>query len=101
MRKLFNDRARLVVYLEQAELDAMASNAKRYGQTLQEWARGVLTSSVQRVVEVEVTTPIIVKKPLAHMRIDGLGVPGQCEHKKKPGELCYKCDPKMGYPNLK
>jgi hypothetical protein len=24
----------------------------------------------------------------------------QCQHHKKPGELCYKCDPKMGYPAL-
>jgi hypothetical protein len=24
----------------------------------------------------------------------------KCEHKKSHGEVCYKCDPKFGYPNV-
>lgn len=25
---------------------------------------------------------------------------GRCAHGKRAGEVCYKCDPKMGYPGL-
>lgn len=76
MRKLFTQRARLVVYLEQSELDAAIAKAKQYGQTLQEWARGELRDAAGgQTVEVEIAGPIMVEKPLAHMRVDGLSVP--------------------------
>ena len=25
---------------------------------------------------------------------------GDCPHRKRKGELCYKCDPKFGYPAI-
>lgn len=39
MKKLFEKRARVVVYVEQAELDRMMVEAKAEGKTVPEWAR--------------------------------------------------------------
>ena len=30
-----------------------------------------------------------------------LPAPGKCGHGKKQGEVCYKCDPRFGYPSLR
>jgi hypothetical protein len=42
MKKVFEERARLVVYLEQSDMVRMTEAARDSGVTLVEWARGVL-----------------------------------------------------------
>jgi hypothetical protein len=46
MKKLFEDRVRIAVYLERGSLDAMTALARSEGKTLVEWARDVLLAEV-------------------------------------------------------
>src|SRR5277367_5067711 len=50
MRKIFSDRARIVVYLEQAEVPVMVAKAREEGKTLVEWAREVLRGEISQDV---------------------------------------------------
>jgi hypothetical protein len=43
VKKIFNKRARLVVYIESDCLEQIAKKARSEGKTLVEWARDVLT----------------------------------------------------------
>jgi hypothetical protein len=108
MKKLFTERVRLVVYLEQSELTEIQGSAKRYGQTIQEWARGVLRSSVQRVELPTKRVGVAVRRDSARARqahveqpvSDAMPISQKCPHHKERGSLCYKCDPKFGVPQL-
>ena len=40
-----------------------------------------------------------VRKVTAEQPVVGKSV-GKCPHRKQKGELCYKCDPKWGFPCL-
>lgn len=42
MRKLFTDRARLVVYVEATDLERLTAKARSEGRTVVEWARETL-----------------------------------------------------------
>lgn len=42
VRKIFQDRARVVVYLEQGDVEAMLAQSRFCGMTLVEWMREVL-----------------------------------------------------------
>lgn len=46
MKKLFTERARLVIYLEQSDVIRMTAKARENGELLAEWARGVLRSEL-------------------------------------------------------
>ena len=50
VRKIFSDRARIVVYLEQAEVPVMVAKAREEGKTLVEWAREVLRGEISQDV---------------------------------------------------
>jgi hypothetical protein len=77
VRRIFTERARLVVYIELEDLNRLTAVARGDGKTLVEWAREVLLEAGQETttVEVEVTRPMVVEKPLAHCKIEGLSVP--------------------------
>ena len=47
MRKRFDERVRLQIYLDAESLAAITRTARENGLTVVEWARGVLTSSVE------------------------------------------------------
>jgi hypothetical protein len=47
MRKIFDERTRLVVYLEHAEVVRMTAEAREQGCTLVEWAREALRNELQ------------------------------------------------------
>lgn len=93
MKKLFTERARLVIYLEQSDVIRMTAKAKEYGQTLVEWARWELNDAASaRTVEIELPGPLTVKQPLAHSRIEGLSVPGRsCSHGALIGLCKHGC----------
>lgn len=57
MKKLFNERARLVIYLDQDELVRMGILAKSNGETLVEWAREVLRSELIDGVAIQTAQP--------------------------------------------
>jgi len=46
MRKQFQTRARLVVYMEQGEVDAITEMAASEGRTFSDWMRGALRRAV-------------------------------------------------------
>jgi len=47
VRRIFTERARIVVYLESEEIDRMLAVAKASGMTLVEWAREALRGELQ------------------------------------------------------
>jgi hypothetical protein len=106
MKKQFEVRARLVIYLEQADLNALTALAREDGRTLVEWARGLLIERLAPAVPLEVrytqrasiTAPELQEELDKHARLAREGV---CPHGKRAGAVCGKCDPKMGYPTLR
>jgi hypothetical protein len=51
MRKLFNQRVRLVLYFENSDLDRLGTIARSSGQSLIEWARAKLLSNPESAGE--------------------------------------------------
>lgn len=100
----FTDRRRLVVYIEAAVHAELLAEGKRRGLTLCEIARERLTPATLPALAPQEPAKPRSRRPkaLAGMadvpRI--LERPGACPHHKRAGELCYKCDPKMGFPLL-
>lgn len=47
MRKLFTDRARLVVYVEAGDLNRLTAHARGEGKTVVEWARETLLGELE------------------------------------------------------
>lgn len=47
MRKIFSQRARVVVYLENEAVDRMVAKAREEGKTLVEWARETLVEGLE------------------------------------------------------
>ena len=70
MRKIFDDRARFVVYMEQSNIIGLTKLAKAEGKTLVEWARETLLGELE-------SEP--VKKS------------GQCVHGVEKGWRCSLC----------
>lgn len=58
VRKIFSDRARLVVYVEAQDLNRLTEKARDEGRTLVEWARERLLE------ELEAGTPVRRVKPV-------------------------------------
>lgn len=46
MRRIFEERARLVIYIESADLNRMTEEARKRGVPIVEWARKVLLESI-------------------------------------------------------
>ena len=107
MKKQFEVRARLVIYLEQADLNALTALAREDGRTLVEWARGLLIERLAPAVPLYDVRPAKIEpqlrvRPGARLSTEPLAEIAECcPHRKRKGELCYKCDPKMGYPTLR
>lgn len=122
MRKLFTERARIVIYLEKSDELRMTAKAKENGELLAEWARNVLRNELT-MESIPLPDPPATKpkrtphsprssgdvrppqSPTAIERDDthfyGVVAPEAiCQHRKYRGELCYKCDPKFGLPSL-
>lgn len=128
MKKLFTERARLVIYVENADLERLTARARSEGKTLVEWGRETLLGALEtgrvedvpkrRAVRVARERTAAVAGPfdaggklgegstVCHGEVSGAEKPlsgpdaGYCPHRKQRGEVCYKCDPKMGYPSV-
>lgn len=46
MRKMFSDRARLVLYLEKRDLERLDFHARSIGKTIGEWSRETLLKQI-------------------------------------------------------
>ncbi len=57
MKKQFEDRARLVIYLEREDLNLMTKLARTEGLAVVEWARRALSEELIRVVPMEPVMP--------------------------------------------
>lgn len=109
MRKIFEERVRLVVYLESTDLQKLTQAARADGKTVVEYARDLLLENLGEERN-RVLRPRNHRTPKArtgsavevHERTEDQPVlkPGKCAHAKERGHLCYKCDPKFGLPSL-
>ena len=120
MKKIFTDRARLVLYVEHGDLARMTERARREGKLLAEWAREALLEGLadKSVLERGNISGVaqsgrapkparesVVEQPVAtgHNGEAAGSNPApatKCPHHKQRGELCYKCDPKFGLPKI-
>lgn len=84
MRKIFKQRARLVVYVESWQMDKMEKLARGSGLTLAEWTRQRLISSIMA------ERPVVVNgiKP---EKLEGFGVLRTCIHGAAKGHHCWGC----------
>jgi hypothetical protein len=57
MKKQFEDRVRLAIYLEREDLNLMTGLARAEGLAVIEWARRALTEELDRVVPLEPVAP--------------------------------------------
>lgn len=91
---------------DNTDVDTWRKMAKEGGFTLSEWIR-------RRCNRVEVARPGVTAENEnrvheAVRKARGVGVAergtsapvGACEHRKREGELCYKCDAKFGRPTI-
>jgi hypothetical protein len=103
-RRRFNDRRLLKVYLDAPDFDALAAAAREDGKAVSEYVRRLIADDLaaRSGVLIEITTepellPEKRSRAMANVRRDP-PAEGACPHRKRAGELCYKCDEKMGYP---
>lgn len=80
MRKIFNNRSRLLVYVETEEADLVEMLARKNGQTTQEWLREALRSSIEGDVDYHNNPKEQVKK---------------CPHGIEVGFRCTLCGGKV------
>jgi hypothetical protein len=125
MRRQFEVRARLVLYLEQADLNALTALAREEGRTLVDWARNELIERLKPAVKqgkgigatpekrhkprtrstiraIEDVAHEVTRKTAGGM-VDVPRIPeraGMCPHHHAAGELCYKRDGKLGWPAI-
>ena len=66
MRKIFSQRARVVVYLENESVDRMLEKAREEGKTLVEWARETLLEQLADNSDVPRTRAVRVAGRRAH-----------------------------------
>lgn len=62
VKRIFTDRARLVVYVEAEELNGMTALARGSGKTLVEWAREVLREKLEGGNAVRAVQPVRVSE---------------------------------------
>lgn len=96
VRRIFTERGRLVVYLEQAEIAQMTAEARKAGMTLVEWAREALRHELsiplvdrapQLPEEREVPTP--ERSTAAPKRVSRAR--RTCAHGTAKGDHCWQC----------
>jgi hypothetical protein len=99
MRKQFENRVRLVIYMDQRDLNALTARAKFKGRVLVDWAREVL---FREISEVPVDPPVEFK-PASRPRKD-ISMPtftgaidGPREHTAKSNRLTCMCDTCQAY----
>jgi len=113
VRKIFSQRARLVVYVESESADRMTERARSEGKTLVEWMRETLLGELEDNSAVRGTTPVrmarrrtsvsgrlLAAEPVLHMA-DSLGDGGgvaedvpvvrTCKHGTERGVRCWQC----------
>jgi hypothetical protein len=96
----------------------MEKEARSEGYTLVEWMRETLLGALENNSNVSKALPVRMAggRAPAHERALGVAkeldeasnpeapshhLSGTCEHRKRRGELCYKCDSKFGRPEIK
>jgi hypothetical protein len=79
MRRIFDERSRLVVYLEQADLIRMTAKARESGQTLVEWAR----ESLRNELAIGTETPNHQTEEVPRTRATRMGERGPAEPKRR------------------
>lgn len=94
------------------ELKDWKFKAEMSGQTLSAWIRDTCNEPMITRIRGEQATKILEKKlpiapnspaPTLQEYNDFRGTAALagaecCSHRKRVGEVCYKCDPKFGYP---
>lgn len=130
VKRMFKERARIVVYVEAKDLEILTARARTEHKTVVEYVRGLITEdlagphlasitkdsleSLRDNLPMEkrmrkpsrrqpVTAPDVARKDIAVVQETASArtpeqASGMCPHHKKLGEVCYKCDPKFGYP---
>ena len=78
------------------ELEMWKQNAKAAGISLSAWVR----SRCSPVLYVDAEHPTAVRLENAIRAVYAKPIEMKCEHGKGPGEVCYKCDKKFGYPSV-
>jgi len=103
VKRLFTERARVVVYVEAKDLNRLTAHARSAGKTLVEWARETLLGKVNHVEE----TPRVVRtKAVAQGEVSGdrradkavdSASPAKtrqvktCRHGVPQGHHCWQC----------
>jgi hypothetical protein len=112
-KRQFTERKLLKVYLDDTDFQRITASAKEAGISISEWVRGRCDQKVP-TLEPSKSRP---DRNNARKRPPGIEPPndgpdtrprGQsgptpteiCPHHKQRGELCYKCDPKFGRPQV-
>jgi hypothetical protein len=109
MRRMFNERSRVVVYVEAEDVTRMTAQAKSEGKTLVEWARETLLGELSDNSEMRPVgnVPVARKRAGVSKRaLGGEGVGGSvpapvlerpasqgksCQHGTPAGWRCWQC----------
>jgi hypothetical protein len=77
----FQERVTLKVYLEGADEKKLAEKAKASGKLVAEYVRDLILDDLSGVmIEMRLDAPVIVEKPRAFCRVEGLEVPNAESH---------------------
>jgi len=87
----------LTIRVESCDLESWQRTATKAGLTLSEWLRRTANADVPGSNPGRVDS---AREPRFGKRAAEASVSHQCIHKKERGELCYKCDPKFGNPEI-
>jgi hypothetical protein len=104
VRRIFTDRARLVVYIESGDLLRLTAKARSGGKTLVEWARETLLGELEANSDVPCTRPVRMarRRPITREHDTGLASEGNleskprvsgpaCKHGVRKGYRCWQC----------
>ena len=94
MRRKYQDRKHITVYLDASEYEAIEKAAGGPGR-MSEWVRERCNEDLECLPARNVGT-----KAGKQADVPVRGSSEVCPHRKRRGELCYKCDPKFGLPNI-
>lgn len=93
------------IRVDDSDLEDWTRKAGEADLSLSEWIRrkcnreSIVSDAVLRDVR-ETTKRHIQQQVLAERGVPEPGYWDKCPHHKMRGELCYKCDPKFGMPQV-
>ena len=111
-RTTFEARRLLKVYLDAKDLERLTGRAREAGALVGEYVRSLVLDDLESLDALEAAEDAAAAKPQPirvsreMLRDDAVPSPmartrgACCPHGHERGEVCYKCDPKFGYPAL-